>query len=105
MPEAARVAALRADATASLGLGDAKSAERIHRVLRELGFELHHHALSDTDTLFRGLEEFREHLGGRLTIPLVRAIGTQVDVNSIDLNLMRHAIDRMAAAATDSASA
>ena len=31
-----------------------------------------------------GLEEFREHLGGRLTIPMIRAPGVRQDIHEID---------------------
>ena len=31
-----------------------------------------------------GLEEFREHLGGRLTITLLKEIGRGVEVNEMD---------------------
>ena len=35
-------------------------------------------------SVLRGLAEFREHLGGRLTIMLLRAIGQPFDVHEID---------------------
>lgn len=42
-----------------------------------------------------GLEQFREHLGGRLCITLPRSIGDKVEVHRIDLPLMVEAIGRL----------
>lgn len=70
-------------------------AERILRCLQTLGFSLYHAKLRETDALFDGLEEFREHLGGRLTIALLNAIGEQVDVHEIDNTQMLRAIAKL----------
>ena len=32
----------------------------------------------------QGLEEFRQHLGGRLTITMLRGVGDPIDVHEID---------------------
>lgn len=63
--------------------------ERIARLLEVLGFRLWHPAMKATGLTGRalildGLSEFREHLGGRLTVTLVRAIGQSIDVHDID---------------------
>lgn len=42
--------------------------------------------------LFRGLTEFREHLGGNLTITLLQRIGQGIEVHQVDLSLYRDAI-------------
>ncbi|HIH2762445.1 MAG TPA: 3-dehydroquinate synthase [Candidatus Azoamicus sp. MARI] len=34
--------------------------------------------------IFNGVEEFREHLGGKLTITLLKAIGEKIDINHIN---------------------
>lgn len=39
-----------------------------------------------THPIFKGLEEFREHLGGRLTIMLLTKIGKGVEVHELDHN-------------------
>jgi len=44
-------------------------------------------------SVLRGLEEFREHLGGQLTILLLRSIGQPVEVHEIDRSVMIRAID------------
>lgn len=84
---------------------DPADAERILACLAALGFTLDHDELANADELFDGIEEFREHLGGRLTIPMLAGIGAQVDVHEIDLDLMRRAIDRLTAARAPSSAA
>jgi len=71
---------------------------RIHRLLTGLGFRLWHETLcSLTDegdlALLRGLAEFRQHLGGELTITLLAAIGSGVEVHWMDSRLVAEAID------------
>ena len=62
------------------------------RCLTDLGFSLDHPALEDHEALLEGLWEFREHLGGRLTITFIESIGRPVDVHEIDLPAMRQAL-------------
>lgn len=57
------------------------------------------HAMLDDQVIFEGLEEFRQHLGGRLTITLLRDIGRSVDVHEIDLGAMKEAIAAVSEAA------
>ncbi len=71
---------------------------RVYRLLERLGFSLWHDALDLRDAtgervLRKGLEEFREHLGGELTITLLSAIGTGVEVHEIDARLVDAALD------------
>ena len=40
--------------------------------------------LLQMDQLLRGLEEFREHLGGRMNITLLRAFGDSTEVHQMD---------------------
>jgi 3-dehydroquinate synthase len=79
------------------GLLDADSARRVHAVLEALGLPLWHPAFELTAEdgslrVFEGLEEFREHLGGRLTVTMLTALGTGSEVHEIDRTLMRAAI-------------
>ena len=46
----------------------------------------------EVEELLKGIEEFREHLGGKLTITLIPSIGKKVDVHEIDYDKMREAI-------------
>ncbi len=49
-------------------------------------------APDDAACVLRGLEEFREHLGGRLTIMLLKGIGQPFDVHEIRRDLMVESI-------------
>jgi 3-dehydroquinate synthase len=64
--------------------------------LSRLGLPLDHPALHDSRKLFAGLEEFRQHLGGRLTLTMLRRIGEKLDVHEIDRRCMGEAIRRVA---------
>jgi len=64
---------------------------RILNLERTLGFALYHPAL-EGENLIVGLGEFREHLGGRLTIMLLKAIGQGVEVHEMDTDLIRASI-------------
>ncbi len=48
-------------------------------------------------SLFHGLTEFREHLGGALTIMLLEGIGRGVEVHEVDLEAYRRAVSRLRA--------
>ena len=72
------------------GLLDAASAERILALLEQLGFELFANELLNVGSdgnlqVLTGLNEFREHLGGELTVTLLREIGRGVEVHEMNL--------------------
>lgn len=69
--------------------------DRILDVLHTLGFDLYHPKLAENDkiNLRNGLQEFREHLGGRLTIMLLEKIGKGVEVHELDANIIAAAVD------------
>ncbi|NEQ49521.1 MAG: 3-dehydroquinate synthase [Leptolyngbya sp. SIO3F4] len=73
--------------------------QRILETLKTLGFnlfvpELHSHLddIDHPDSLFKGLSEFREHLGGELTIMLLDALGHGFEVHQVDFGEYRRAI-------------
>ena len=71
------------------GLLDEHSAVRILNLLKRLGFRLFAAELLNTNdtrqlTLLSGIEEFRQHLGGELTITLLNEIGRGVEVHEMD---------------------
>lgn len=71
------------------GLLPEAMAERILDVLQRLGFALYASVLEDRGPdgrrqVVRGLDEFREHMGGQLTIPMIRAPGSRVEVHTMD---------------------
>ena len=79
------------------GILKPEDAERVLRLLGILGFDLFAHELlleSESRKLrvVEGLEEFREHLGGDLTITLISAIGTGLEVHEMDHKLVQEAI-------------
>lgn len=72
-----------------------EDALRVLRCLKNLGLRLDHPALQETRSLFHGLEEFRQHLGGRLTLTMLRRIGEKLDVHEIDKKKMLTAIEQV----------
>lgn len=71
--------------------------DRVYRLLKTLGFFLWHPAMESRTTsgdwsLLRGLEEFREHLGGELTITLLRGLGQGEEVHHMDTDEILHAM-------------
>lgn len=82
-----------------LGLAHDK-AMRVCRVINAIGSPLWCDALEDSDEVLRGLEEFRQHLGGRLTVTMLRDIGESVNVHEIDGRVMRECIAELRQIAT-----
>jgi len=74
-----------------------EDADRVLHALVALGLSLDHPALHDTWSLFRGLEEFRQHLGGRLTLTMLASVGHKLDVHEVDRSKMLQAIEEVAA--------
>ncbi|MEH2353319.1 3-dehydroquinate synthase [Nostoc sp.] len=81
------------------GLLDCSEWQRILNSLSALGFTLYVPELAqklsnleDPNCLFRGLTEFREHLGGELTLTLLKGIGKRIEVHEVNLLLYRQAI-------------
>ena len=82
------------------GLLPGAIAERIFGILHRLGFMLYSPALdlrgpSGERQVLDGLEEFREHLGGRLSIPMIRAPGDRLELHEMDAKLVDAAIDEL----------
>lgn len=71
-----------------------KVAERIVRLLQNLGLPVSHPLMEvkdDHSLVLKGLNEFREHLGGKLTIMLLDAIGKGTEVNHLDTAMLHSA--------------
>lgn len=68
-------------------------AERVLDCLSRLGLPLSHPLLEETDALFAGLEEFRQHLGGRLTLTMLPHVGAKIDVHEVNKPRMLEAIE------------
>ncbi|MDO6518950.1 3-dehydroquinate synthase [Zobellia uliginosa] len=78
-----------------IGLINEADLNRIVRVFQNIGFDLSFPLAStkEVDELLNGIEEFREHLGGELTITLISDIGVKHDVHEIDREAMKKALD------------
>jgi 3-dehydroquinate synthase len=73
---------------------DEASMKRVLALIDNLGFSLTHPLLEVTDDsspLLMGLNEFREHLGGRLTIMLLKEIGKGEEVHEMDAAIVKKA--------------
>jgi 3-dehydroquinate synthase len=71
------------------GFLDSASANRILSLIESLGFDIFANELLNVDSagdlmILKGLEEFREHLGGELTITLLKGIGQGFEVHSMN---------------------
>lgn len=66
----------------------------ILKVMLAIGFDLSFpNKEKEIKELLHGIEEFREHLGGQLTITLIKGIGQKIDVHTIDYELMKQSIN------------
>ena len=80
-------------------LGEA-DAERVLRLLEALGFDLFANELLHTDAVgdllvVRGLDDFRIHLGGELTLTLLEGIGQGVEVHELSRRVVAEAITQL----------
>lgn len=81
------------------GLLDRRAGDRILALIETVGFELWSDFLDQTDAasgkpvVLAGLEEFREHLGGKLTITLIPEIGRKIEVHQMDESAVLGALD------------
>jgi 3-dehydroquinate synthase len=93
------------DSTYSYLNGDLAEAdwEAIIQLLQTLGFALTVPELVEfadrpdhPQSVFRGLSEFREHLGGELTLMMLRGIGVGFEVHQVEIELYQRAIGLLA---------
>jgi 3-dehydroquinate synthase len=72
----------------------ADETNRVVNLIKKIGFDITHPLLEVTgedSPILIGLQEFREHLGGELTIMLLTQIGVGVEVHEMDAKLIRKA--------------
>jgi len=73
-----------------IGLLSQRTGERILALIEGVGFDLWSDFLGRAGdagakpVILAGLEEFREHLGGKLTITLIPEIGRKIEVHEMD---------------------
>jgi 3-dehydroquinate synthase len=82
------------------GLAPVSLIERVFPVLHGLRLTIYHPALdwrdeNDRRMVLEGLDEFREHLGGELTVLMLQDIGQGVDVHRMDSVLVGGCIDTL----------
>jgi 3-dehydroquinate synthase len=82
-----------------IGLLSETELKEILECIHGLGFPMFHEKLlsnldqpTNQGSLLRGLTEFQEHLGGKLTIMLLEKVGKGKEVNEIDLKIMKESI-------------
>ena len=71
---------------------------RIINVLLKIGLPIFHPLLSPSEQknpILKGLEEFREHLGGRLTIMLLKDIGKGEEVHEMNEDIILEAVKQL----------
>lgn len=92
------------------GILDAETCERVLKLIERIGFATSSPYLMDNGrsgepAILEGLEEFREHLGGELTVTLVPEVGAKIEVHEMNrvkiLNALVELQQREAAAAAD----
>ncbi|HSI65674.1 MAG TPA: 3-dehydroquinate synthase [Candidatus Saccharimonadia bacterium] len=82
------------------GILDEATAQRIIALVRRVGFATYAPQLLDRMEngeliILAGLEEFREHLGGELTITLVPEIGRKIEVHEMDTRLVAETLKEL----------
>ena len=83
-----------------IGYLDSSSARRVLSLITRLNFQIYSSILEKRDDsgyplILEGLEEFREHLGGMLTITLLRKIGSRFEVHEMNEELVLKSIERL----------
>jgi len=83
-----------------MGFLDSASAERVLKLIDALGFDLYANELLNVNSngdfmILKGLEEFREHLGGKLTVTLLRKIGEGFEVHEMNEAVVFEAIQEL----------
>ena len=82
------------------GLLDEATALRVLRLIESLGFHTYHPGLlaegqRGGPVVLDGLEEFREHLGGELTVTLVPEVGRKLEVHEMDPSIIVAAMEEL----------
>ena len=77
-----------------LGFLDENTHGRILSLLNSLNLPTTHEALLKPE-LLNGLEEFREHIGGELTLLMLEGIGKPIEIHDLDSETVRQAIGEL----------
>ena len=76
------------------GLLSESAWKEIITVIKNFGFRIYHPELSN-QKIVKGIDEFREHLGGKLTIMLLKNIGEGVEVHELNKQLIKKSISTL----------
>lgn len=82
------------------GILDGATARRVLRLIEHVGFKTFDPALLARDargglTILAGLEEFREHLGGELSVTLVPEIGRKIEVHEMKTDWILASVEQL----------
>lgn len=80
-----------------LNLLTAAETARIFSALKNCGFTLWHSLLNNVDDLLRGLENFRQHLGGELCLTLPHRLGQKCEINYLPREIITAAVKKLRA--------
>jgi len=82
------------------GMISKKDCNRVINLFKSCGFRMYVPELDNEldnpdrkESILYGLEEFREHLGGELTIMLLQGIGQGIEVHEVDTELYKKAVE------------
>ncbi len=82
-----------------IGLLPKDTAEAILQLIETVGFTLWSAHLDSSErgkpVILAGLEEFREHLGGKLTITLIPSIGDKIEVHEMDEDAILRSLEAL----------
>ena len=86
--------------SARIGLVKENTSYRAIDLIERLGFTTYDPTLHEVDgeqisLILKGLDEFREHLGGELTITLIQGIGEGVEVHAMDKMHINSTLDEL----------
>lgn len=81
--------------SARMGYLSTKAMARIIALIKATGFELNDTCTQQLD-IPKALADFREHLGGQLSIPMLSDIGTSFEVHEINVEVMQQVVSALA---------
>lgn len=74
-----------------VGLISELELHKILSLIKDVGFDLYHPALHDMD-MSDSLNNFQEHMGGEMAIPLINGIGALTEVHEINMDFLSRGV-------------
>ncbi|MGL4854855.1 MAG: 3-dehydroquinate synthase, partial [Lentisphaeria bacterium] len=79
-----------------LGFISRQEVQRVILAIKQAGLPVWHEMLNLEENgelvIYQGLEQFREHIGGELTLSLPRGIGSMVEINDLPETIIRKSL-------------